>query len=1038
LKSMQNYYIMNSMKRKIIYITILVLMMSTVAYFYFNKVFLPVKLKGYIEQRASSMFSRAVTIDRVNFVPFKGFVIEKIKIISKDDENKALLEVDEIAFNVLFASFFKAKQIIIPSLNINEPFLQLTHHKENVWNFSDLLDGDVFSKGDSKSNVYIRKINLYGGKVIVKDTSQREEFIEEFDNLNFTSVVNLDQTVNFTFDTHIKKKSTALRLEGVYNLKTKILTSDFLSRNFYAAQYIRFFKDKENIHLKKAVIQASQLNLTYENQQLKIKGAVEIEPFQYQLNKQQMLSGSLKLENLSFDWHNNSLKGQGDVSAIKLKLASDPDKEFSTQGKALITSLFINDEMFLLKGNLTLEAVKAAWMNDQQLSGSIDANKIFLSKIAEDYHLQGDFDIKNLEVKISPEISYSGNVTAKDTIVNFIKGTFEFQSALDFLITELKLAQGKSLKGNISTPNIDLSFNEELFKFKSQLEIKDAEFQFDPDISFKGNPSIALSIAMNPKDKKSLTYNGNFLMTSSSILGLPLIHDIENINGKVIFETNKLNTDELKFKAMNTNVKLNGSLTDFENPMIDAQAASDFIDIKNILPLFPEKIKKADWDLSGEASMKAAYIGLAKEHKKANVKVDARINNAVLSLGSLKEDIKNISGELHYDKDLLTWRPLQGFYRDKKFTLEGHLDDFSRPSIETNVKSDDLSLAAHIKILRKAFQIITLKGNYLNTTYDLKGDVHLFDDADPDLDLKGTVVLELLDLPVFAPQFKEKIDNLELSGIITAEGLYRGKIKDWRNWQLKFEAQVPMLSIKDYHLDQVFIKYEQRDENISQCDITSVFYGGQLKLDSTADLIDDAIPLKGDLTLDNIDLAVVKKELDLKNENLAGNLMVAINFNSSLKNFDQLKGRGAISISEGYLWRLKILEGLLGTFLIPEFKSSVFTNGKASFRIEDQRVLTEDAFLASQSIELRAKGWIDFNKNINMNVTPHFSEITIAQSESLKKGTTALLAQIIEIKLTGTLDKPSYQVESSPIKILDNTKDILIESVGTILEEIFN
>ena len=158
----------------------------------------------------------------------------------------------------------------------------------------------------------------------------------------------------------------------------------------------------------------------------------------------------------------------------------------------------------------------------------------------------------------------------------------------------------------------------------------------------------------------------------------------------------------------------------------------------------------------------------------------------------------------------------------------------------------------------------------------------------------------------------------------------------------------------------------------------------------------------------------------------------------------ELTGRGSLSIIDGYLWRWNILDGISAVLLIPEFKNFVFTEAYGDFIIQNRKIYTNNARMISTSATLDGKGWIDFNKNIDFDISPKFSELAILKSGSPKKRATSILTQTkgyLNIRLTGTLDDPRQHVEKFPLRIIEETiggtADTLKEVIGGILDGIF-
>jgi len=512
----------------------------------------------------------------------------------------------------------------------------------------------------------------------------------------------------------------------------------------------------------------------------------------------------------------------------------------------------------------------------------------------------------------------------------------------------------------------------------------------------------------------------------------------------VTLDLNNIQTERLTFRTQDTDFLLSGLMENFAKPTLDIKASSSKIELQKFLTLYPALQKKIKVNITGQADIEATYKGPAHKPSSATITATAKISGTTIAHEKLLSDITDISGQLDYKNDHLAWSGLNANFKDKLYILNGQMANFSRPVIDTKIISDDINLTTQIKILRQAFQLTLLTGDYLNTNFDLKGDVHLFEDAAADIDLRGKVVLNLKDIGHFIPRFKNKAEQLKPTGIITGEGIFRGKLNNWREWKVSLNAVSDEIIVLNYPFQDVSINFEQRDMHVSKFNILSTVFGGGLKVNSSVDLRDDQSLFTSIISLENLDLKQLRKDRNLENRYLAGNLTMMANLQGIFEKWRQLTGEGSLNITEGSLWQWNALKGISGIFLIPEFKNMVFTEAEGNFKIHDQKFHTDNARMTSKTTTLNGKGWIDFNQNLNFNITPNFSKISIFQSDSLKKGPTSILTQTngyLNIKLTGTLGNPKINVEKFPIKIIEETiggtAGTLKEVIGNIIDEIF-
>ena len=193
--------------------------------------------------------------------------------------------------------------------------------------------------------------------------------------------------------------------------------------------------------------------------------------------------------------------------------------------------------------------------------------------------------------------------------------------------------------------------------------------------------------------------------------------------------------------------------------------------------------------------------------------------------------------------------------------------------------------------------------------------------------------------------------------------------------------------------------------------------------------------------LQNINLELFRKNSPWKKQEFSGLLTALWDASGPWRKPGQIKGGGTLSVSQGVIWKFNLLQGIWRTLLIPEFEDIVFTSATADFEIKDKRIRTQNLFMTGKMADLNGQGWVDFDKNIRLTISPKFKETEILRSKTyLKKGPSSLLSQAdgyLTIKVSGTLDSPSYEVVTMPSRIIEKTTDFLFEGVKGIFDEIF-
>lgn len=1038
--------------KKTFYILITILLLAASLYLYVENIFLPIQLKRFITAKAEDFLKRPVTIAEIHFNLLRGFVIQEIMVYQKDSPALPFIQIDEVSLNIFLAPFFSPQAVIIPSVYLKRPFVHLIRQGEASWNFSDLLR-PTGAAAPSPFIPLIRKIIVEEGEVIYADETRQEKFLELISGINLDVRISLNKIVRFALRGAVPRRSSEFEIKGNYALATQKLSAHILAKNIALAEYLSLLPTAQPLALKSGALTSADLSLSLEGRDIQTQGSLRLDNITLSLPGNREIKTDLQAADAKIAWQNKRLEASGRVESSLTQITLAENNAINGKWSAEIKSLDIFQQKIAARGNLTLDEASWRMGEHQHLRGSIlKADNILFDKDKGDFRFQAALAVEGLDFKAPPSTSVLGSLTTHKT--QFLFQSEEWSIQTDLLLKDGRIAWGtnQSLQGDLSSDNLSLAYAKENFNLKGRASLQQGILQVTPQIKFQGAPEADLTYQYNPGDPKDKhRYSGTFSLSQAAISGIPTLGEIQDISGQLSFRTDEISTEKLGLRAQKADIVLAGRLTDFADPRLDIKASSQNIDLGQLFSAFPILQEKSGLRLKGSAGAKARYTGALKNPAEAEMALLLQMKDTTLSTPKLPEEITEISGQLEYQKDLVAWKDLQGLYQKKLYTLNGRLSNFSRPTVDLEAASEDVRLSTKMKILNQAFQIATLTGQYLHTTFDLKGDVHLPEGENPDLDIRGNIVLDLEDIALAAPQLGAALQKLNPTGKLTIDGLYKGRPKDWRNWQLTFTGRAPLLSLGGYQARDAEIQYEQRDQNISKCNLRGQIYGGNLDIISSADLRSDDIILRSVGRLENLDLSLLRKEKLIKNDHLAGYLSSLIQLNGPLQDPKKLTGKGSLTIADGCLWQWSLLDGILGALIVPKFRNIVFTDAQANFTVADGKIWAQEAWLDSNTFSLKGQGWIDFDQNIQFNISPVFGGLDISGSDILPQGPASILSEAehyVSLQLTGTLTRPKYKVEAFPLKILEKTADVVTEGLKggaevikegleSILDEIF-
>lgn len=690
---------------------------------------------------------------------------------------------------------------------------------------------------------------------------------------------------------------------------------------------------------------------------------------------------------------NQKIEVQNNIDFSRIDIRIDPDKEIF--GNPLLHIAIHYDptaqDKLSYQGSLDM---RSAALNGIPYAGQI---KDITGKI---YFKPDEIKSESLALAVGPT-----KIQASGTITNFKNPTADIRAASQIGLASLQ------------------TFFPSLFE---DTKIKQLSGQASVSMGYQGPLSSFQTAQLNASADIS-----NAALTTGQI-PVPLT----NISGKIQYASDSIDLKDFAFFLNDTKIQLSGTVATLGNPVADIRASSD-VNLEAIGLIFPDLLKKVPIEnLSGRGNFDLRYKGPIHSPQQAQYSLLALLNGVSFDLKNPAAKLSDISGKVKYTPNNVSWEKLKINFNNTVYTTDGTLANFLSPAvataIETVIMSPDIHLKTKLNISQnyKKFEVAYLKGSYLNSEFDLSGDVDLPENSDPLLSLTGKLSFDLKNLSLLPAVVPEAIKNLKPAGIITAEGSVKsyGSLKNWPKWQILLNAASPEIILSGYRIKDASLNYTQDLEQGGRMQIASLFYGGPLKITAHTTPAQSGTPYTLTANLENTDLSQLKADTAFRDKDIAGLLAATLSARGLLDNLRGIEGEGTILIKDGKLWQLDLFKGLAKFLVIPEFDNIVVKSAAGDFTIADERVSTSDFELGSDSVTLMCAGYVDFDSNLNFDVAAQFSEETIAQSPSLRKTATAFLTQsgdYITVKLTGTLSNPKYSVVPLSVNLFKKATDIL-------------
>ncbi len=536
--------------KRVFKIGIFLLLLGAVAAFagmeYLNRVLLPGKVRAWAERTCSEAVGRKVAIGRIRFGLLSGVVLEQVDVEEDSRYGKDFfLQIDQVSGKILYLPILKKQQIIIPSLQIVRPRIQILQDSNGIWNVRSLAFLAPKEGGaGSRFRVLVPKIVIERGQAQTSFKTPGHWVRLNFTDLNAQLGLALPAKIRWLITTKLEDGfSTSLRLEGSYDLPERQFTLQ--NRTTLPLEtLIKVLPDRSKLPLTSLQGSSSiEMNLTG-----KLEGPYALSGF---LQTQGLI---WKLRELPKPkWLAQGLEGEGDLRVtVHGQIPSFDSFTLFKDGEAFVelrrmnlSSVPVIGELRSLTGGVRIrpdgirtEEMTAALASGERvsLSGSLvhDGKETFALRAGATLPLNQLPPIVPLEVQTLTQImKLAGQVNLEATGEGHLKPTFSFRPTLTATLQNGSVDLPEA--GNIRDAAGSVRWRPDLLTVTDlKGKFRNLPFQIEGSLVNLARPEVDAKVSWGSLEAQArLTVDGNRaeIHTLSGHYGSALFRILGEING---------------------------------------------------------------------------------------------------------------------------------------------------------------------------------------------------------------------------------------------------------------------------------------------------------------------------------------------------------------------------------------------------------------------------------------------------------------------------------------------------------------------------
>lgn len=621
--------------------------------FYINKILLPIQIKGMAIKAASDALKRNVTFDELQYSPLRGFVITNLAIAEKDAPPRAFIRAKNASAQVLFFALLQ-KKLILPSVKIESPEITLTRIGKDLWNFSDILTPTASAetkKSAPPMDVIVSGFSMTKGRIILNDTSLAENFSETIDIPLIKGSLSLNGAFNINGSLVLPATQGSLKFDTRLGIKDSSFKGTFNAKNISVSRYLRFSPAELPVSVQNLMIATGEIAALVQGKNASVSGDISLPAMNITLADGTKFQGDMILNKVFAGMNNADISLQGALLAnqVVVETAAGIQARISVL-RAANAQAALKEGLLSASGEMDAREMDLTLNPEQTLKTSVNIQGLTITQNAKGYAMSGEIKADDLRLTLGKDQNLSGQAALKK-MTAMVTGS-AVQAKADLNIKDATFTMpGTSVTTDILAPDTRLSFDTGRLETELRTILRNFSIKTQA-VSISGTPELTAHLVLDPKAEIPLSYTGAVKLNGLELGGLPTVDAVRNLRGEITFKTDSAATDEVTFTILDTPVNLNGDISDFKTPMVNAHAVINKVDLMIIEKVIPEIVKEQGLSIKGTAALDVNFSGLLAKMPEGMINASAKLTDVSMESKKLNQKASSINGLVEYRSPL--------------------------------------------------------------------------------------------------------------------------------------------------------------------------------------------------------------------------------------------------------------------------------------------------------------------------------------------------------------------------------------------------